>query len=422
MRGMKIAVFVEYLPPKLGSDRRIFEIMKRISPKYEIHFIVLPPIRILSGRIQGNEDIDHLRLQKKTATEKYAGITGHFVSLPPRIAAIWRHSFLAAAILSLPWLLKDVTRTLVKVRPDIVVLNYPSPYTGLLGLAMGKLLRRPVVLDFNDLIAQYTIELFNLKKSSFKAKLLVLAQQHIARSSQKVTAPTHFVRNYAVSLGVRERDLAIIPNGVDTNEFNPHRFVRANSEASSGTLSERSCYYHGRLDEWAGLTIVSRLCDLSMKKRLNVKFVLVGSGVSSAFCKQNAAFHGEVPHEEIPLLLASADVILVPFPNNDVSHAASPLKLFEGMAMQKPVIASRVSGVEEVITDGENGFLADPENINEWVEKLQTALTPGTFAAKISWKARRTVEDRYDWRYLANRFEKVLDAAMLEHQRMQRMN
>jgi len=39
---MKVAAFVEYLPPKLGSDRRIFEIMKRLTSEHEVHFVVFP--------------------------------------------------------------------------------------------------------------------------------------------------------------------------------------------------------------------------------------------------------------------------------------------------------------------------------------------------------------------------------------------
>jgi glycosyltransferase involved in cell wall biosynthesis len=422
MVNMKVAVFVEYFPPKLGSDRRIFEIMKRLSQRHEIHFIVFPPIRMLSEGNQASKATDYSHFHKRIATENHAGITGHFISLSPRITAIWQHSFVAAAFLTLASTWKDTARILGEVRPDILVLNYPSPYTGLLGLTMGNLWGRPVVLDFNDLIAQYTIRLLNIKENGLIAKLLILIQQFIARNAQKVIVPTRFIRDYASHSGVHEKNLIVIPNGVDTMEFDPHRFASTRTEVGSDDHEEKTCYYFGRLDTWAGVNIISRLCDKTKEKRLNVKFILIGSGGSRALCKDNAIFLGEVPHERIPFLLAQADVVLIPFPNNEVSHAASPLKLFEGMAMQKPLIASRVSGVEEVISDGENGFLADPENINEWVEKLQTALTSEALATKVANRARRTVEERYEWISLAKRFEEVLDAATSNHQGSQQMN
>lgn len=409
---MNVAVFVEYFPPKLGSDRRIFEIMKRLSQKHEIHFIVFPPMRMLLKGMQKNEGVDKLHLQKITSTEKHAKITGHFIQISARIAKIWQYSFPLAFLLTSVWVLKEAAKVFGRMKPDVIVLNYPSPYTGLLGLTLGRLWRKPVVLDFNDLIAQYAIELLNIKKNGFMAKLIVLIQEFIARNSRKVTVPTRFIRNYAASLGVPERNLVTIPNGVDTSEFDPNRYASVRTDAKLGNHNRKTCHYYGRLDAWAGLNIISKLCDRAREKGLNVKFVLTGSGASKEFCKENAIFLGETPHEKIPLLLADADIVLIPFPRNEVSNAASPLKLFEGMAMQKPVIASRVSGVEDVISDGENGFLADPDNIDEWVEKLETILASEALAAKVGQNARRTVEVRYDWTFLANQFDQVLNAVI----------
>jgi hypothetical protein len=50
---LRIAALVEYFPPNIGSDRRIFEIMKRLALKHEIHFVILPPIRML---VEGTEE------------------------------------------------------------------------------------------------------------------------------------------------------------------------------------------------------------------------------------------------------------------------------------------------------------------------------------------------------------------------------
>ena len=86
--------------------------------------------------------------------------------------------------------------------------------------------------------------------------------------------------------------------------------------------------------------------------------------------------------------------------------------------MQKPVIASKVSGIEEIISDGENGFLADPDNINEWVEKMEMVLNSENLAAKIGQSARRTVEERFDWNTLTNQYEEVLNKVASKHQKL----
>jgi len=415
---MRIAVFVEYLPPKMGSDRRIFEIMKRLSHKHEVHFIIFPPVRILLNNTPKNKDKFHLHLQRKTVTENHEGIIGHFISIPTKISLMWQYSVVVGYLLTSILIFIKTSKILRKVKPNIIVLNYPSPYTGLLGFLEGKLWKKPVVLDFNDLIAQYTISLLNLKKNSFKAKLLILIQHYIIKKSQKIIVPTQFIKKYTVALRASEKNITVIPNGVDPKNFDSSKYDVAEMKIRLGLGNEKTCFYCGRLDEWAGINIISKLCKIAKDKKLNAKFVLVGSGAEKAVYKENVILLGEISYEKIPPILTTADVILIPFPNNEVSHAASPLKLYEGMAMQKPVIASKVSGIEEVVSDGENGFLADPNNINEWVEKLETVFKSETLAAKIGKNARRTVEERFDWTLLADQFEEVLNAVIFRHQQL----
>jgi glycosyltransferase involved in cell wall biosynthesis len=406
---MRIIVFVEYLPPRLGSDRRIFEIMKRLSRRHAIHFIVFPPFRALLEKIK-NREVPSLNSPKEAPCVNHEGINGHFVPISPKIATMWQHSLIIAYSLTLMSVFVKSLKILKKINPDVVVLNYPSPYTGLLGLLEGKLMKKPVVLDFNDLIAQYTINILNLKKTSFKARVLLFVQQYIAKRVQIVIAPTFFIKKYITSLRVHERKTAIIPNGVDTRDFNPHRYNISQIKTNLGLDKGKLCLYSGRLEGWAGVNIISKLCDVAMNKKLDVKFVLVGSGTLKAIPKENAVLMGEVAYDKVPAILAIADAILIPFPNNEVAHAASPLKLFEGMSMQKPVIASKVSGIQDVVLDGENGFLADPENVNEWIEKLETILTYENIAKKVGQNARRTVEEKFEWNCLAKQYEEILNS------------
>jgi glycosyltransferase involved in cell wall biosynthesis len=408
---MRIVAFVEYFPPKMGSDRRIFELMKRLSQRHKIHFIVFPSIKML---ISGEYLLKKHRLEWKE-TVVYEGIKGHFIKIPRPITEAWRSSILMAYLLTSPLLLIKTALALAELKPDAIVLNYPSPYTGLLGFISGKIWRKPIILDFNDLIAQYTIDVLHLEKKCFSADILLCIQNYIAKNSQRVIAPTFFIKKYAIAHKTPATKITVIPNGADTEKFNPQKYETSTTKMKSKKFKEKICVYCGRLDSWAGINIILKLCGIALDKRIDVKFVLVGSGEHKMPLKENIVLYRELPYEEIPHILAMADVILVPFPNNEISHAASPLKLFEGMAMQKPVIASRVKGIEEVISDGENGFLADPEKIEEWLTKLQILLHSEREAERAAKNARRTIEERFNWNDLAKQFEKVLTMVDVEH-------
>jgi len=411
MRKMRVLVFVEYLPPKLGSDRRIFEIMKRLAGKHEVHFIVFPPFRRMLFKSFADEPSIKHHSSNQGATVRCEGISGHLVSLSPRVSRLWQRSLVAAYFLTIISVFLNSFRILIKIDPDVVVVNYPSPYTGLLGFLEGKLSRRKVVVDFNDLIAQYSRILLGLKKNDLTARLLVLVQGFIVKNSDRIIAPTRFIKNYAASLGVPENKLSIIPNGADTKMFDLARSDSANVRRTLGFSNEKLCVYSGRLDGWAGMDIILRLCHAARTRRPNLRFLLAGNGDGKKIHEENIVYVGEIPYERVPSLLAVADVILIPFPSDEVSHAASPLKLFEGMSMQKPVIASRVSGILEVIMDGENGLLADPDDPDEWIRKVEAVLSSQELAAKIGENAKRTVEERFEWNLLARQCEEVLNAS-----------
>ncbi len=409
MRLMRILVFVEYLPPKLGSDRRIFEIMRRLTKRHEIHFIVFPPFRSLRDSRLVSDKRTSSASDERTAF--FEGIYAHRIEISPMITRLWQRSLILAYMLTTLSVLMKSSSIFRKIDPDVVVLNYPSPYTGLLGFLEGRLWKKKVIVDFNDLIAQYSNTMLRLGEASVMAKLTILVQTFIIRNSDRMIAPTRFIKKYAESQGVPQKRMSLIPNGADVNAFNLNK-VKLSQTRKTMRLTDKSlCVYSGRLDGWAGINIILRLCNIARKKRPDIRFLLVGSGQNQEIHGENITYLGEIPHENVPSLLATADVILIPFPNDEVAHAASPLKLFEGMSMQKPVVASRVSGIQDVIRDGENGFLADPDSPEEWMLKIETVLDSKEVAARVGKNAKRTVEDSYDWNMLTRQCEEVLNVS-----------
>ena len=406
---MKLVVFVEYFPPRLGSDRRIYEIMKRVSKTEEVHFVVMPPFRLLSGKFLPEEGKFRFHLQKNDIVEKIDGITAHFSKIPRSILKLWKMSYRLAFFPTLILLLPRILVAVRKISPDVVVLNYPSIYTGFVGLVTGKILGKTILLDFNDLIAQYTADFLDLKRDGLVATFMIYMQNFIARSSDKIVAPTNFIKEYTRSLGVNAKRIFVVPNGVDTKVFNSRNYaVRSKSKAYAE--GKKLCVYCGRIESWAGINIITRLCKVFQQKHPEVRFLIVGHGNENVTDLQNTTIMKEVPYEDVPKILSKADVVLVPFPRNVVSHAASPLKLFEGMSMQKPVVASDLDGIGEVVTDSENGMLADPDNVDEWFEDILYLLNNESVATEMGKKARQTIEEEYDWNYIAKLFMKILNS------------
>ncbi|NIM44323.1 MAG: glycosyltransferase, partial [Nitrososphaeria archaeon] len=239
----------------------------------------------------------------------------------------------------------------------IVIVNNTSAYTGLLGLVSSKLMNKKLLVEYNDLQALYTVELLKgrLNESLLKplGRLLVSIEDVIVKNGWKVTAITGFIKRYAEERGTR-RDITVIPDGVDTDFFNPSGFDRREIRSKYGIRDEEIlCVYAGRIDICAGGELLVETVDLLDHR--NIRFMLVGEGDPSLLkecCRRpNVILTGLVAREDVPRYLVAADIILVPFPDNLASHSISPLKLFEALAMEKIVIASDVSGIREVVTE-----------------------------------------------------------------------
>jgi glycosyltransferase involved in cell wall biosynthesis len=128
--------------------------------------------------------------------------------------------------------------------------------------------------------------------------------------------------------------------------------------------------------------------------------------------QDRVSFRGFVPRSEVAGLLEQADVLVMPHTSTPVSERyASPLKLFEYMAIGKPIVASDLSSIREVLRDAENACLvrsADPESLASGIEKV---LEDQPLAERI---ARATFEkaSSYTWARRAERLEALLEIVM----------
>jgi len=384
----------------MGSDRRIYELTKRIAGKHRINFLMVPSFYELQGMLKP-KNCNAL----DTYTYAHEGIIAYRLEIPEIIRKLWRRSLELAYLLSMVLFIPKAIKKLVEIDPEIIILNYPSVHTGILGFFAAKILRRPCVVDFNDLIAQYTVRLLKLRERSFLSRVIVFIQDFIVKNSEVVIAPTNFIRRYALALGIKDENIFVIPNGADMRIFNAE--IESDYRTRLNLHGRKVCIYFGRLDGWAGVHILAEICNIFEQTRPDVKFLMVGGGAERVEFSKNVIMIKEVPHCEVPKIITVADVILVPFPENEVSHAASPLKLFEGMAMGKTVIASRVSGIQEVVKSGYNGFLADPNNPKDWCEAIEEVLNHKLLQTELGKNAVESIK-KHDWNVLAALFEHIL--------------
>lgn len=164
-------------------------------------------------------------------------------------------------------------------------------------------------------------------------------------------------------LKIEPQKIIVIPNGVDITRFDPEN-IMPKKFFDSFTIG-----FVGTLIDWCGLDLlIETIAQFPLDNRPNL--TVVGDGISrEKFEKKveelgitgNVRFLGQQPWDEIPSLIAGFDVCYsgqIETKSGKMYH--SPLKIYEYLAMGKPVIASAYSDAKNTIKDGFNGFLFNP--------------------------------------------------------------
>lgn len=167
--------------------------------------------------------------------------------------------------------------------------------------------------------------------------------------------------------------------------------------------------YTGSLFEGRGLGIILEVSRILK----NMMFVVVGgekahvdrlkrkvreAGLS------NILVIGFVPHRMVPVYLAAFDELLMPYQEkvgtqqkkHDIAACMSPLKMFEYMASGRPIVASRLKVIEEILEDRRNAILVSPDSVAEWIGAIQMLKDNEPLGRTIGERARGDVK-KYSW-------------------------
>jgi glycosyltransferase involved in cell wall biosynthesis len=195
----------------------------------------------------------------------------------------------------------------------------------------------------------------------------------------------------------------VVPNGVD-----PERFTRRREPSGERPFTVG---FVGTLKPWHGIDVLLEACALLRRELPELRLLLVGDGPErEALAAQAVAlglgeaarFTGAVAPETVPALMAEMDVGTAPYPEGEGCYF-SPLKLFEYMAAELPVVASRAGQASEVIEHGRNGLLCAPGDAAALARALALLQADASLRAQLGAAARSDVLRHHTWDAVAGR-------------------
>jgi glycosyltransferase involved in cell wall biosynthesis len=296
-------------------------------------------------------------------------------------------------LLELAYALVDYRRLVRAVkqhRPDCIYERYnlyvPS------GVWLKRRFKLPMLLEVNA-------PLYDERKKYGGIAIDRLARwtEHFAwRSADYVLPVTHVLAERIKKAGVPDARIVVIPNGINPGSFSRAPDTNA-AKAALGLQGRLVLGFVGFMREWHGLEQVVELVADSRDEARHL--LLVGDGPARAGLEQRAralgiedkvTITGVIDRERVANYIAAFDVALQP----EVVEYASPLKLFEYLALGRAIVAPASRNIQEILTDGDNAVLFRPADQNDFRAAVDRVCRDAALRTRLASAASATIAGR----------------------------
>jgi glycosyltransferase involved in cell wall biosynthesis len=293
-------------------------------------------------------------------------------------------------------------------RPDFIYDRYAL--FSVAPLLIARLYNIRLVLEVNDATIIQRSRPLRLKRLARFIERTVFHQAPIV-----LTVSGYFKQLIVDAYGVPCSKIFVIPNAVDPERFpgaDHHHFRTA-----MGLQDKSVIGVVGAFVPWHGIDFLIESVQHLLKGQKNLKVLLVGDGpalpqidalVKRLGLQKLVECTGFVPSGDVPRYISCMDICLMP----DSNEHGSPIKIFEYMAMGKPVVAPRYSPIEEIIEDGKTGILFKAHDKMGLCHAVQTLLNDGGLRNRLGAAAREYVLSHHSWDANAQRVLSILQCSM----------
>lgn len=302
-------------------------------------------------------------------------------------------------------------------RPDVVVATSPQFFCGWAGVIVSWLKWRPFVLEIRDIWPE-SIRAVGAMRSGLLLRLLERLEKWMYQAADHIVAVGRGYRDEILKkVDVRDR-ISVITNGVDLGLFDP---AGLNGEVGHqyGLEGKFVCSYVGTIGMAHGLEVVVEAARLLKEEgRRDVAFLIVGDGARRQHLADEAKrlgvddmvlFTGRQAKEQMPAILAGSDACLIHLRGCELFGTVIPSKIFETMAMGRPIIMGVDGDARDIVMDAGAGIEMEPDSPESLVQCIEKLTDSPTLAAEISRSARTYVARHYNRDELAARYLRLLE-------------
>ena len=404
---MKLLILTQYYPPEIGAPQnRLHELAVRLKADgMEVNVLTAlpnyPRMEIMNGyENQKNryEEIDGIPVHRSWIyVTKSKGI---FSRLLIYFSFVW----------SSYWKGRKMKKY------DYLLVESPPLFLGYSALRLAKKMNAKLIFNVSDLWPE-SAEKLGIVTNKIALKLAYKLEAKCYKKAFLITGQTQGIVD-DICARFPDKKVYWLPNGVDLAFYNPSTIQVGNFRKDHGFTVQDVIFFYGGIIGYAqGLALIIKAANL-LRDYSSIQFVIQGSGpekesllaLKDSLNLTNVHFFEPVAKSEMPAILKSIDVALVPLKNLPLFNGAIPSKVFEALAMQVPLLLG-VDGEarHHFIEKGKAGLFFQPENADELAKQALFLTENLSKRIEMGVNARRYVIENFDRNKIANEFKKQLE-------------
>lgn len=406
---MKILFFTHYFPPEgnAPASRTYEHCVRWVKAGHEVTVITCVP-NVPNG-VPYEGYTNRFRPQKEIVD----GIN---------VIRVWSYlaanaGFLKRILNYLSYMIMATWAGLWVKRPDVVIATSPQFFCGWAGVMVQFFRRLPFVLEIRDIWPE-SITAVGAMKRGIAVRVLEWLEKRMYRSADHIVAVGKGYRDNVASKAPVDDRISVIYNGVDGEHFKPVEIDEA-FRSEHGMSNRFVVSYVGTIGMAHGLeTVLDAAEKLKADGRDDIGFLLVGDGARRESLQQEAderglndfvRFTGRLPKTDMPKVLASSDALLVHLRACDLFTTVIPSKIFEAMAMERPIIMGVRGESADIVRDANAGLDMEPGNADSLVDCLSQLKDDSELYASIKSNGRRFVLEEFSRDTFAARYLELLE-------------
>ena len=301
-------------------------------------------------------------------------------------------------------------------QPDVVVVSSPTFFAILSGWWIARRRRARLVVEVRDLWPAIFVEL-GVLTNRWIIRVLEILEMAAYRVADRVVLVSEGFKASLTDRGIPASKLAVIRNGVDLDRFSDDQPSEPAVRTKLGAHDEDDVLvlYVGAHGISHGLTSVADAAS-ALEEDRRIRFAFVGEGAAKAELEErvrelgldNVVLHPGVSRDEVPGILAAADICLAPLRDVPLFSTFIPSKIFEYLGSGKAVVGA-LRGEPARILDEAGAVVVQPEDSTALAEAIEQLADDADRRATMGKQGRAYVEANFDRRELAAQYARILE-------------